>query len=290
MNIDKCYSTLRVTSSSTNEEITRSFKKLALQYHPDRNRDRTEWANNAMTSLNLAYTSLMAFRFKNEKIQNKKQGKSSPTPKQPRPAPGKKVKPADRYQTDREYLIRRFIKLRESSKDSLYRYFQYNLYNLHRRENIHNTGIFNEIVLSLRKYYHGIKSLEAHTDDPELLEHFSVFTAMIFQFYRASECLNILDTYSNTIDVEAYRLYRAGDDSLHRAGKEIFYDRHNRGFIKKDIAYGPILDSELILKKTLAAYPGSTWAVETGIKLEYAVALKRYFELFFLEDEEEAAI
>ena len=99
----------------------------------------------------------------------------------------------------------------------------------------------------------------------------------------ASECVNIIDSYSDAIEIEAYRLFKKGDDILHPCEKEIFYDRHNRGFFKKDKAEIMLLKSENNFKNVLKRFPNSTWAVETKIKLQYALYLKKYLDLFFSE-------
>ena len=66
MNIDQCYQILNVTEQSTDDEIARSFKKLAVKYHPEKNRERKEWANETMKKVNQAYSTLMSFRFKQD--------------------------------------------------------------------------------------------------------------------------------------------------------------------------------------------------------------------------------
>ena len=273
MNISNCYATLNLPESATDEEIARTYKKLAMKYHPDRNRERIAWAHEAMININIAYSAIISYRFKNipprgSALKTKKDTKT-------------KTKKTGKPYFNPDTVIERFIQYREFSKDSLYRYFQFSLHNLNRRETYQNMGIFNEIVFSLRKSFHYIKDLAQLTDDKEILEHLNVFNKMIFDFYRASECLNVIDSYGSMYEVEAYRLYRKGDESLHDAHKEIFYDRHNRGFFKSSIAYAGILDSEKFFNGTLKLFPKASWAVETGIKLEYAISLKRYFELFF---------
>lgn len=107
---------------------------------------------------------------------------------------------------------------------------------------------------------------------------------MIFEFYRASECLNVIDNYKNQYEVDAYRIYKKGDECLHIAHREIFFDRHNRGFFKSNIAYSQIINAKQFFNAMLHSHPHSTWAVETRIKLTYTEALKKYVELFFTED------
>lgn len=63
----------------------------------------------------------------------------------------------NRFGNEWEYLIGRFVKAREDAKDVMYKYFQYNLYNFHRREERGNRKIYNDIIISLRKSYHLIK-------------------------------------------------------------------------------------------------------------------------------------
>ena len=63
MDIERCYTILQVEKGSTSEEITRSFRAMALKYHPDKNPQRREWANEQMKVLNTAYSTLMSYRF-----------------------------------------------------------------------------------------------------------------------------------------------------------------------------------------------------------------------------------
>ena len=284
MNIHDYYKILSVPPSASSEAVTAAYKKLALQYHPDRNRERIEWANEAMTKINVAYSEIMSYRFK----QNSLPDTEAPEPvrkRQSRPtrqSHTEKPYPYNlREEEDRELLINMFIKQRENAKDALYRYFQYNLYNLVRREEISNQHIFSSVVLALRKAFHAIAHLAEMTTDSELCEHFAVFTELIFDFYRAAECINIIDSYNNRYDVEAYRVYKQGDEALHTSHKEIFYERHNRGKFRRDIAIPALMTAETKFMTALKFYPDSSWAVETRIKLEYVVSLKKYIELFF---------
>ena len=274
MDIVACYTLLNVSPSSSDEEISASYKKLALKYHPDKNPHRIEWANEAMSKLNIAYASLMSHRFKSETET------PSPQTEKKSAAPAQKQAPQKAY-IDPEILTRQFIQLRESAKDALYRYFQYNLYNIPIREKVSNQAIFNKIVFTLRKSYHAIKSLKSQTDDPELIEHFEVFNSMIFNFYRGSECLNIIDSYSNQYDVEAYRIYREGDEHLHQAHSEVFFERHNRGYFKKEMAFTYLTRALRTFQANLKVFPDSSWAVETNVKLDYTRALLDYLKLFF---------
>ncbi len=166
----------------------------------------------------------------------------------------------------------------------MYRYFQYSLYNFHRREQGGNRKIYNDMIISLRKSYHLLKKFSTRTDDRELLIHFDVFSKLVFDFYRASECLNVIDSYRDSYEVDAYRMYRKGDEFLLKGEKELFYDRHNRGFFDRRKAVPEILDAENLFRRTLQLYKNSSWAVETAIKLEYAVTLKTYISLFFSEE------
>lgn len=281
MKLVDCYKLLQISQSATNEEITKAFKHLANKYHPDKNRDKIDWATNEMINLNIAYTTITSQRF----------GDSSLDVASNKPQYGKQDNyDPDAYSTDdseyslsEEELTKKFVKIRESAKEGLYRYFQYGLYNHIQREKIINRGRYNEIVFIIRKCYHDLKGLRTVTNDKEFIEHFDVFRLMLFNFYKASECVNILDSYSNINEVEAYRLYKKGDDCLHISHKEIFYDRHNRGHFKKELVYPLLLEAENYFKGTLQKFTSSTWAVETKIKQAYALSLKNYIKLFFSE-------
>ena len=288
MDINRCYNILQVEKNSSNEDITRSFRAMALKYHPDKNPQNKDWANEQMTTLNMAYSTLMSHRFRqdNEDTRSEEPAApgSGPVRGERRSRPEKSFKD-ELYglQDDarREYLINSFIRYRESAKDAMYRYFQYGLFNFHRREERKYVKIYNEMVLLLRRTFHSIKKLSSMTDDPELIEHFDVFSRMIFNFYRASECLNLIDSYKDSYEVDSYRIYKKGDESLHLAHKELFYDRHNRGLFIREKTVPHLFDSENLFKRNLQLYSESSWAVETGIKLEYVLSLKAYIELFF---------
>ncbi|MFH0975984.1 MAG: J domain-containing protein [Spirochaetota bacterium] len=294
MNLSDCYRIMGLPVSATDDEIKKSFKMLAHKFHPDKNPDRIEWANNAMSALNMAYTTLMQLRFQEEKKEpGKEDVKPSGTQQNvyaEKPVKKPKLKKSY-YDPDKEanealhhdILTKEFVKIRESAKNDLYRYFQYGIYNIARRNNAANKNIFVNITSNLKKHYHSIMSLNNKTKDIDFLKHFEVFSAMIYYFYMASECVNVIDSYSDSIEVEAYRLFKRGDDMLHPCEKEIFYDRHNRGFFKKDIADDLLLKAEINFKNVLKIFPHSTWAVETKIKLQYALSVKEYLNLFFSE-------
>ena len=138
MNIQHCYKILNSSPESTDEAITHSYKKLAQKYHPDRNRNNLQWAHEAMTSLNIAYSTLMSYRFENPSTIRTKEKPAAEEKKKEQPRAGETVRQKPFIsEIEEEYLIQSFIKLRESAKESLYRFFQYGLNNIARRE----TGI-----------------------------------------------------------------------------------------------------------------------------------------------------
>ncbi len=293
MNLYDCYNILGVSVNASDDEIKKSFKILAHKYHPDKNPQRVEWANNAMSSLNLAYTTLMQLRFKENRkdIKREAAGPAQAQAFKPqKPVKKQKVRKSY-YEPEKEakdklredILTKEFVKIREYTKNELYRYFQYGIYNIARRENPASKNTFDKITENIKKNYHAIMSLKNRTDDPDFQKHFEVFSSMIYNFYMASECDNVIDSYSDAIEVEAYRLFKRGDDMLHPCEREIFYDRHNRGFFKKEIADDLLLKSEMNFKNMLKIFPQSTWAVETKIKHRYVLALKDYLNLFFSE-------
>ncbi len=291
MDLNSCYQLLGVRESSSNDEIVRAFKKMAMQYHPDRNRDNTEWANEKMASLNSAYNSIMSYRFSSEYIESSEtmQNKngSSDTSYETKKTKSKNEFHDELYglreDAKKEYLINRFARSKDDAKEALYRYFQYKLYNLHQRDRRENTKIYEKMVISLRKSYHEIKKLSELTKDMELLEHFHVFSELIFRFYKSSECINIIDSYNDRYEVHAFSIYRKADEILNLSEKEIFFERHNRGRFIRSNAQPGLLTSEKIFHELISVYPKSSWVVETRIKLEYISILKNYLELFFSE-------
>lgn len=305
MDLNACYKILNVSPAATDEEIKKSFKNLAHKYHPDKNRDNLEWANKIMSALNKAYTDVMQYRFTYTEDIKKETAKAHKEREKEREAKEKaerteriikkqkdekvfrawQARKAREEERKHEILTAEFVKIKESVKDMLYRYFQYGLYNLARRVKPENKYIFDEIVLNLRIYYHSLTGLSNKTGDKAFLHHFDTFKSMIFNFYMASECINVVDSFTSDIDYEAYVLFKEGDDILHPAEKEIFYDRHNRGFFKKEIAESLLLEGEQFLSNSIDTYPNSTWTVEAKIKLKYILSLEEYVRLFFSEDD-----
>ena len=49
------YEVLGVPRNSTDEQIKKAYRKLAMQYHPDRNPGKEEWANEKFKEINEAY-------------------------------------------------------------------------------------------------------------------------------------------------------------------------------------------------------------------------------------------
>jgi curved DNA-binding protein len=49
------YKILGVPRDATNEQIKKAYRKLAMQYHPDRNPEKEQWANEKFKEINEAY-------------------------------------------------------------------------------------------------------------------------------------------------------------------------------------------------------------------------------------------
>ncbi|MFC2017914.1 DnaJ domain-containing protein, partial [Chloroflexota bacterium] len=52
------YKILGVTKSASADAIKKAYRKLAMQYHPDRNQGKEEWANEKFKEINEAYAVL----------------------------------------------------------------------------------------------------------------------------------------------------------------------------------------------------------------------------------------
>jgi len=289
LTIEQCYQLLGVNASATDDEITSAFRKLALKYHPDRNRNKEAWANEVMARLNHAYSFLISNRFQREEQYSQKNGRSvSPEQQRARQAEEaarEREQEAFNESLIREHLIREFVSLREDCKQALYGYFQYGLHNLARRDASPGASEFKSMVRTLRRCYHRLQHLAVSTKETDLIEHFQVFNQMIFSFYRACECLNVNDSYKNLLDVEAYRTYKQADEMLHDGHREVFYDRHNRGQFRQAEAVQRVRAAGQLFHMVIDRYPASSWVVEAGIKLEYTLALMKYIDLFFSEEE-----
>lgn len=55
MTCNDYYSTLGLSNNASADEIKKAYRKLAMLYHPDRNRDKEEWANNKFKEINEAF-------------------------------------------------------------------------------------------------------------------------------------------------------------------------------------------------------------------------------------------
>jgi len=52
------YQILGLTRNATNEQIKKAYRKLAMQYHPDRNPGKEKWANEKFKDINEAFSVL----------------------------------------------------------------------------------------------------------------------------------------------------------------------------------------------------------------------------------------
>lgn len=52
------YSILGIAKNASGEQIKKAYRKLAMQYHPDRNPGKEEWANNKFKEINEAFSVL----------------------------------------------------------------------------------------------------------------------------------------------------------------------------------------------------------------------------------------
>ena len=288
LSIDESYKILNVAPDASDEEIARAFKTLAMRYHPDRNSDRVEWATKIMSRINEAYSTVSSARFRSEApAEQPRQEEDRSGEERAYEEALRRRKEFERQRVDsvlREASINSFVRIRENAKEALYQFFQYGLFNIAQRENIQNMRTYNAVVLSLRRSYHAIMELLKATKDPEVTEHLTVFSGMIFNFFRAAECLNIPDSYENAADAEAFRLYRRGEDVLHLSHREVFYERHNRGSFEMASAVHNASEARRLFAATILKYPDSSWTVEAKIKLEYTESLLGYIELFFSEE------
>lgn len=283
MNLEESYKILGIDKNSSDEDIVSAYKKLAKLYHPDKNRKNLDIANNKMANLNNAYSTIKSYKFQNKEIDLKNNKKEKT----------KQSSNVERFEEERanklnelakEILINKFTNYKEICKEMLYQYFQYKLYNYANRNAGINKKRYNEIVDVLQSNYHAIGSLTKQTKDNELIEHFSNFQNMLFNFYKQAECSIIYESYNTNIEIQALQLFQKGDKHLHLAQNEIFFNRHNKGTIDKDFTIKNIAESENYFRVGLNHYKNSEFEIETRIKYNYTIVLKNYFLLFFFDD------
>ena len=52
------YKILGLNNNASNDEIKKAYRRLAMQYHPDRNHGKEEWASDKFKEINEAFTVL----------------------------------------------------------------------------------------------------------------------------------------------------------------------------------------------------------------------------------------
>lgn len=58
LNAECLYKTLGVPKNADDKQIKKAFKKLSIKYHPDKNKDKSEWAKNQFVKIANAYETL----------------------------------------------------------------------------------------------------------------------------------------------------------------------------------------------------------------------------------------
>lgn len=269
MTLQESYQILGINSQTSREEIALKYKQLAMKWHPDKNRENQVRANEVMTKINQAYDQIISNNFITKEIPAEPKRKEY------------SVKPERHDDVLQQYLTEKFIAAREIAKDSLYQFYQYNLFDLFIRNEGGNLLIFNEVVFNLRKSYHYIEQLSSMTNDMDFIRHFNAFKSLIFNFYRSTECINIIGEGASYYDRKMFEYLQQGDNAITRSSREIFYDRHNRGNFKKEYAIKEALLAQNIFDSAVRANYPSSWLLEIEIKNNYARALKAYLDIFF---------
>lgn len=273
MTLTESYKILGATPKSSMDDIVASFRALAKKYHPDKNRSNVEWAHQQMTLLNEAYAFIAQHRFTAEE-------ETSADTSPPRNERTKTASPR-RPIYSRDELIYSFSQQKDSVNLALYKYYQYELYTISKRDTKENRGAFRSIVTTLRRAYHHTDQLKQFSTDKELFRHFQVYTAMIFNFYRSTECLLTNNGFLRDDELYAYQAYRLARDRLFKAEEEIMFHRHNRGHLQFTMVVDTLQEARKILEEAVERYSHTQWFPELEIHHAHAKSLYEYVLLFF---------
>lgn len=246
----------RIRPTATLRELNGAYRRLVKKHHPDYNRDRTDWAHNAMTKINAAYDIALDYlaSLRYQEVEAR----------------------LERHIRVHDAFSEVFDRIADAIIEGLFVYYQYGLENHHlRTEGVRRF----RYKLALRRVQTGLDQLRRLTPpnpiDDTTLSVFTDFTAAFFQCMRIGRQAS---AGSDSEEQKAYQHYRAGSRHLDITIKRTFF----RNELSKagDFAtpHGLSVSHDEFMA-VITRYNKSSWVAETALKIYLTDAFERLIKI-----------
>ena len=244
MNVDSAFKFLNITETASLEEVNASYRRLLMEYHPDRNTERKEWSHQMTIRLTEAFTAVSIY------LQNRKYPIKTD---EPEPDSGYSLAMQARIGGLYDLLL-----------NYLHSYYTGGMNNLYLRE---EGTLRHHYKATLRRLAQTVCNLQRTREWPgSALQHGQAKT--IYDFASAFYEHMLIRPKEKTVlvgdDLRAEKLYHAGSLALDTSIR--------KGVLKLESSQGLICPAARHLAEqnfmlVLSSYPDSSYIPETLIKL-----------------------
>lgn len=280
MTLKDALTLFKLSDTSTERELSVSYRRLVKHYHPDNNANRLDWAHRRMTQINQAYA-LVCEHMRDGMSQpvgggvddadastrGRAQTRQQEPPQRTHDDFDEDLGPRRERQPAGEELTHAGIAVNEVL-DGVYMYYQYGLQNIHRRYEGVTRLRYRKTIRHLKA---GARYLQNHMEEygPTLRNAEDIHRLAIFSrsFLRNVAIDKYYIPSSNSHEAKAYRHYRAGGEYLDGAIQQILFGEQFTPGVPRSHS-GSLYVSSHELVTVLVNYRDSTWVPETMIKLD----------------------
>lgn len=255
MNVDSAFKFLNISEAATAEEVNASYRRLLKEYHPDRNKERTEWSHQMTVRLTEAFTAVSLY------LQNK-----------PEIIETTKTEPDSGYSLA---MQARIASLYDLLLEHLHNYYNKGMNNLYLREEGVLRHHFKATLYRLEQTISRLRHAQEWPGSAVQHHQAGVITNFATTFYENMLIKPKEQELLSNIDLKAEKLYYAGTSALDTSIKRGVLALENTNGL---ICPGNRYKAEKNFMLLLANYSESSYIPETLIKLSLLKSLSALCE------------
>ncbi|MGI9256705.1 MAG: J domain-containing protein [Salinispira sp.] len=248
MNVDSAFKILHVSEAATYDEVNASYRRLLKEYHPDKNRERSEWSHRMTIRLTEAFKAVSAhLRKKPEKIISDK-----PT------------EPNSGYGLYSLSMQARIATLYDSLLEHLYKYYSEGMHNLYLREEGTLRQHYKLTLRRMEQTIHDLRGAQKWQGSAHQHHQAKIITDFAISFYENMRIKPRKQEVGTHLNLKAEKLYNAGTLALDTSIKRgMLTLEHIQGLICPAARYQAEQNFILLLTK----YYDSPYVSDTLVKL-----------------------